>query len=292
MDPKYDSFKYFYDFCLDTLSWKLGGYIDDHSGDAVSDRRFGFLELAPGRLNVSGELSRPATSDPWLLNQLIHEIVSFYDIQPHSLHISLQLRRRQVGKQHVLPLGFVQCLLVLGGGVEQLSSGKLWVSRIGTDEIKRWQYGEELVFARTNKRSWYLGEDQIASQVAPPQATTVVQQYKFMRLDERANYEALILCFKGLQLECNPGDYLTARQLKENLKLRADYEQLKQWGREPTPIDKRVIKDFIKTVRRGLMRERNRRPAHKLHYIRWALNAVEVQLRIFNKRAGAQMNRS
>ena len=76
-DPVYDGFKYFYDFHLDVLSWKLGGYIDDHSGSTDQARRRGFLELAPGRLNIAGELSRPATGDPWLLNQLINGIVNF-----------------------------------------------------------------------------------------------------------------------------------------------------------------------------------------------------------------------
>ena len=76
----------------------------------------GFFEIAPGRLSVAGELSRPATADPWLLSRLIHELVSFFQIRPHSLHLSFQLRKSQIGHQRVLPLGFVQCLLALGGG--------------------------------------------------------------------------------------------------------------------------------------------------------------------------------
>ncbi|MEA3227358.1 MAG: gamma-glutamylcyclotransferase family protein, partial [Planctomycetota bacterium] len=60
-DPVYNGFKHFHDFRLDVLSWKLGGYIDDHTGSTDQARRSGFLELAPGRLNIAGELSRPAT---------------------------------------------------------------------------------------------------------------------------------------------------------------------------------------------------------------------------------------
>ena len=52
-DPVYDGFKYFHDFHLDVLSWKLGGYVDDHTGSTDQARRSGFLELAPGRLNVA-----------------------------------------------------------------------------------------------------------------------------------------------------------------------------------------------------------------------------------------------
>ena len=66
IDPVYDCFRYFCDFQLDILTWKLGGYIDDNSGSTDRARHQGFLELAPGRLNVALELSRPATACPWL----------------------------------------------------------------------------------------------------------------------------------------------------------------------------------------------------------------------------------
>jgi gamma-glutamylcyclotransferase (GGCT)/AIG2-like uncharacterized protein YtfP len=282
-DPIYDGFKYFHDFWLDILSWKLGGYIDDHSGSTERNRRQGFLELAPGRLNISGELSRPATADPWLLNQLIHEITTFYKVSPHSLHLSFQLRKDLIGCQKVLPLDFVKCLLALGGGLQKKKTGKLWISRMGYDEItQRDEGGEELVFARTNKRRWYLGEDEIADK-PPAQATTYVQQYKFIRLDKEANYEPLILCLKGLQLAYNPADYLTAEQLKRSKKLRQQYEDLKKWALEPDSIDPQIISNFINTIQAGLMNERHHRPAHKLHYIDWALNAIDAQLQMFNK---------
>jgi len=281
-DPVYDGFKYFYDFHLDVLSWKLGGYIDDHSGSTDRARRDGFLELAPGRLNIAGELSRPATADPWLLNHLIQEIVNFYDVRPHSLHLSFQLRKNQVGNQQLLPLGFVKCLLVLGGGPEIKGAGKLWVSRMGYDEITQYGYGEELVFARTSKRKWYLSGDDIADK-PPAQATTYVQQYKFIRLKKDTNYEPLILCLKGLQLAYNPADYLSADQLKNSRKLRQQYSELKKWAAEPSPIGHKTIGKFLNTVKDGLMNEAHRRPAHKLHYIDWALNTIDMQLRTFNK---------
>jgi len=283
-DPVYDGFKYFYDFHLDVLSWKLGGYIDDHSGSTDSSRRSGFLELAPGRLNIAGELSRPATADPWLLNQLIQEIVNFYEVRPHSLHLSFQLRKRQINSQTILPLGFVKCLLVLGGGPELKSTGRLLVSRVVRDEITQYPeiaFGEELVFARTSKRKWYLGGDDIANK-PPAQAITYIQQYKFIRLERRANYEPLILCLKGLQLAYNPADYLTAEQLAGNRKLQQQYEELKQWSAEPTTISQQTISRFVKAVQNGLMNEGHHRPTHTLHYIDWVLGALNVQLRMFN----------
>ncbi|UCF43067.1 MAG: gamma-glutamylcyclotransferase [Planctomycetota bacterium] len=290
-DPIYDDFRYFHDFCMDVLSWKLGGYIDDHSGSTDQARRLGFLELAPGRLNIAGELSRAATADPWLLNQLIREIVIFYNVTPHSLHLSFQLRRNQIGKQKVLPLPFVKCLLVLGGGLQQKDTGRLWVSRMGYDEITQREYGEELVFARTSKRRWYLGGDEIADR-PPAQATTYVQQYKFIRLHKRANYEPLILCLKGLQLAYNPADYLSTEQLRSSKRLQQQYEDLKRWAAEPTEISPQTISRFLNTVQTGLMNEGHHRPAHKLHYIDWALSAIDVQLRMFNKQIRKSLSRS
>lgn len=280
VDPVFDGFRYFHDFQLHVLTWKLGGYIDDHSGSTQYQRRLGFFELAPGRLNVTSELSKPATADPWLLNQLISAIVFFYNnVRPHSLHLSFQLRKNQIGKQKILPLGFVKCLLALGGGLQRQHTGRLWISRMGYDEII---HGEELVFARTSKRNWYLGKDDIAEKI-PAQATTHIQQYKFIRLEERASYEPLILCLKGLQIAYNPADYITAEQLRESTKLREEYEELKKWAVAPNEISLQTITRFLSVMQQGLMTENRKNPVHKLHYIDWAVSAIETRLRMFNK---------
>lgn len=280
-DEVYDGFRYFTDFCLDELFWKLGGYVDDHQVEAEKKRKLGFLELAPGRLNVAGELSRPATSDPWLLDSLISEIVKFYGIKPHSLHLSFQLRKRQIDAQKVLPLGFVKCLLVLGGGLEFKESGKMWISRMARGEITRNNIGEELVFARTSKRKWFLGDSDIGDKF-PTQATTHIQQYKFIRLKRRMNYEPLIMCLKGLQISYNPANYLSVEQLHSSKRLSRQYEELKKWAIEPEEISSQTISRFLKAVYEGLMNEAHHKPAHKLHYIDWAISTADVQLRMFN----------
>ena len=283
MFEPYDGFLYFHDFALDVLTWKLGGYIDDHSGSTEKGRRRGFFELAPGRLNVAGELSRPATNDPWLLNQLITQIMIFYNVRPHSLHLSFQMRKNQVGKQRVLPTGFVKCLLVLGGGIQQRDNGRLWVSRMSHNEITAAHgVSEEMNFARTSKRKWYMGGPD-ASKKTPAHVTTHVYQYKFIRLETRANYEPLIMGLKGLQLAYNPADYLSALQLNRSENLRSDYRELKEWASDPTPIDGKTITKFLSTIQRGLMNETHNKPAHELHYINWAIDALEVQLKLFNK---------
>ncbi|MCF7956344.1 MAG: gamma-glutamylcyclotransferase [Phycisphaerae bacterium] len=288
VDYVFDGFKYFEDFRLDILTWKLGGYIDDHGLNSKLSRRKGFLEFAPGRLNIIGELSKPATADPWLLNQLIHEICVFYPVRPHSLHLTFQLQNRQRQSQRMLRLSIVKCLFALGGGTELQRSGRLWVSRMGHDEIQQDKYGEELVFARSSKRVSQLRGDGIAEK-SPSHATTYTQQYKFMRLDARANYEPLIMALKGLQIGYNPADYLTPLQLNSSKRARNQYEELKEWAHCPTEISRHTRSRFLQIVQHGLMNERNGKPAHKLHYIEWAIEAIDVQLRLFNKEV--QMSR-
>jgi gamma-glutamylcyclotransferase (GGCT)/AIG2-like uncharacterized protein YtfP len=287
LDQNFDGFRYFNDFCLDILTWKLGGYIDDHGLSKTTTRKRGFLELAPGRLNVAGELSKPATADPWILNQLITEIVNFYPIKPHSLHLTFQMNKRQIGKQKPLRLSLVKCLLALGGGIEVLSTGKMWISRMGHNEIQQDMYGQELVFARTSRRKSHLGSDELADNILPHNRKHT-QQYKFIRLEKRANYEPLIMALKGLQVAYNPADYITPEQMRFSKKLRNDYEELKRWAAYPTEITRQTRSRFLGLIHDGLMHEAHNRPAHKLHYIDWAMGAIDVQLRLFNKQIQMQ----
>jgi hypothetical protein len=93
----------------------------------------------------------------------------------------------------------------------------------------------------------------------------------------------LILCLKGLQLAYNPGDYLSIEQLKASKKLQEEYQELKKWALEPAKISQQTINSFVETVQTGLMDERHHKPAHKLHYIDWAIRAIDAQLHTFNK---------
>ncbi len=90
------------------------------------------------------------------------------------------------------------------------------------------------------------------------------------------------MCLKGLQMAYNPADYLTSEQLAASAELRQEYEYLKRWAAEPTRIPKRTIGSFLSTVHYGLMNEGHHRPYHKLHYIDWAINAIQAQLATVN----------
>ena len=114
------------------------------------------------------------------------------------------------------------------------------------------------------------------------------QQYKFIRLEKRANYEPLIMALKGLQVAYNPADYITPEQMRLSRKMRNDYEELKRWSAYPTEITRQTRGRFLGLIHDGLMHEAHNRPAHQLHYIDWAMGAIDVQLRLFNKQIQRQ----
>jgi hypothetical protein len=158
---------------------------------------------------------------------------------------------------------------------------------MGHNEIQQNIYGQELIFARTSRRKSHLGSDDLADKI-PPHLRTHTQQYKFIRLEKRANYEPLIMALKGLQVAYNPADYITPEQMRFSRKLRNDYEELKRWSAYPTEITRQTRSRFLGLIHDGLMHEAHSRPAHKLHYIDWAMGAIDVQLRLFNKQIQRQ----
>ena len=86
-----------------------------------------------------------------------------------------------------------------------------------------------------------------------------------------------------MQLSYNPGEYLTAAQLTASRRLRSQYEELKQWSENPTPISRTTKGRFLEAIQKGLITEAHHRPCHRLHYIDSALGAIDIQLRLFNK---------
>ena len=250
-DPIFDAFHYFNDFAMEILGWKMGSH---------ADIRQGFLDLAPGRLSPSGDIARPVTADPWILNQIIREITSFFPVRPHALHLSFQLRRNQIGRKRVLQLNIAQCLLALGGGFA-----------LDRD-------GQAPRFAQTRNYQTHLFATEDLNK------PVFVHQYRLTRLEKQADYEPLIMALKGIQVAMNPADTLTAEHLAANSELRDEYEAQKDWTTHPTPIDSTTKKDFLDTVRDGLMHEAHRKPYHQPPYIDRILMAIDSQIRLFNQR--------
>ncbi len=277
-DRQYDGFLYFRDFGLDVLTWKLGGHVDDHRVKSSPERRRGFFELAVGSLSVEANISKPITDDPWLLDQFIHAAVDFYDIAPHSLHVSLQLRSptRPV-EDRPLPLGIMKCLLALAGDPRVGRDGAVRIGRLGGQEIIGNKPAAHLLFSQVSRRRSADAEGDVP--VAPGRW---VQQFKFLRLSRRIHYEPIIVALKGLQVHYKPGSFLTGRQFRESPALVELFRELTRWGAAAEPIDLGDVETFLQAAHEGLMREHRRRPAHSPAYIAYCLSQLRTGLERFN----------
>jgi len=287
-DIMYDSFYYFYDFGLDALTWKLGGHIDDHRKKAVSEPRRGFFELALGSLSIQANISKPVTSDPWVLNQLIHEARRFYRVKPHSVHISLQLRsRHKPVRDRLLPLSMMKCLFAIAGDAAYDQTGRLRVNRLVTDEIITTDPAPGMMFSQISRRHSVSSDDSEAMGWDRDPGR-FVQQFKFLRLSPDINYEPVVLALKGLQLKLSPGSFMTPSNYRSRPSHRRLFEQLVEWGQGPGPIQRVEAEEFLEAVREGLLSERRGQPAHGEAYIAWAVAQLQTMLDKFNALARDQ----
>ena len=282
-DEDFDGFRYFRDFALPALTWKLGGHLDDHQAHDTKHCLRGFLEFSPGASSIEAKLSVPATNNPWLLGQLIQQMVRFYPVKPHSLHLSIQLLRRHIDRKGVLPLDFAKCLLVLGGDPRPGTDSKLVISRMVSNEIGSPGHKDGLVFARLSYRRATAEDQSDEPTLLRPARPTAVQQFKFIRLSNQINYEIIILALKGLQLALDLGDYITPDQLKAHPHLAGELDELFAWSASPEPIDPQVAEQFCATIFKGLSKERHGKLAHSNTYVQWALDRISSQITEFNK---------
>jgi len=282
-DRDYDGFLYFGDFGLDALTWKLGGHIDDHHDKVSAGPRRGFFEVALGSLSIAENISKPITDDPWTLSQFIHETRQFYPIAPHSVHLSLQIRRQhKPDLDRLLPLTSMQCLFALAGDPER-SQGTVRIRRLAENEIIATGKPRRMLFSEITVRRSSQEDDPMPGVRAPSRGGRYVQQFRFLRLSPRVNYEPVILALKGIQINVRPGSFLTATQWESSPRHRRLFEKLTEWGTCPTPIPEEGIERFLKTVRDGLMTERRGKPAHSEAYIMWAVSQLRRMLDRFNR---------
>jgi len=282
-DMSYDGFLYFPDFGLNVLTWKLGGHVDDHHDKASESPRRGFFEVAMGNLSIRANISKPLTDDPWLLNQLIHQARMFYKIAPHSVHISLQMRRQQSPVQdRLLPPAMLKCLFAIAGDPVRTPDGHVRISRLQGNEILADQPNPHLLFSEISLR--HSSESDEYSQAARPGRVsgTYVQQFKFLRLASDLNYEPIAMALKGIQISMRPGSILTTAQYRRSSRSRALYHELVEWGSSPQPLSDAEIDSFLSAVDEGLYTERFGKPVHSGAYIAWAIQQLRSMLRGFN----------
>jgi gamma-glutamylcyclotransferase (GGCT)/AIG2-like uncharacterized protein YtfP len=287
-DRQYDGFLYFRDFALDILAWKLGGHVDDHRVKTSTRRRRGFFELAFGSLSVEANISKPITDDPWLLNQMIHAALEFYDIAPHSLHISLQLRsQHKPGQGRLLPLYAMKCLLAIAGDPGPDAAGQVRIRRITAEEIGRVEPSPNLLFCDISRRhSADMGEG--LATLAPSATGRYVQQYKFLRLSPQINYEPLAVALKGLQMSLRPGSFMTPQQYKASRQHRERFHAIMDWAANPTPISQPEVYAFLGHIYDGLASEHQGKSAYGDAYISWTMDRLREAIAAFNATVAPQ----
>jgi hypothetical protein len=272
-DRRFDAFYYFYDFDLMRRGWKLGAHVDDHGFLTTTHTRTrGFLELAFGRYKLLGDVSKPATQDPWMLSQLTNLAIRYLGIRPHSLHLSFQIRQNRAFTKLEDP-DYLLCLLLLGGDLRPDEDGKLREARLYWKEIIR--DDRNVYFSRFNRH--HNSPDSTA--------WSSVVEYQFSRLFFDYDYQPLITAIKGFQLGANPYPlkgfpdcpYEEFHQEVEHF--------LIQWAADPIPVCKRSVEKFISIVERGLEQEVQELGSKK--YARYAqrlLGRIEEQLQYRNRR--------
>ena len=281
-DRRYDGFLFFHEFALGALTWRVGGHVDDHHNKAARNQRRGFFEAALGNLSVQAGISKPVTNDPWTLSQLIHETRRFYDVAPHSVHISLQLRSNQPPPEdRAMSLAVMKCLFAIAGHPVETEDGRTVIDRLAGDEIHRSDPAPTMMFSQITRRHSTYAPDGHAMAGAPDKGTCV-QQFKFLRLGTYLNYEPIILALKGLQLRMRPGSFLIADQYHRVPRLRRLCDRLLAWGAAPTAISNEEKETFLSSVYEGLMTERRGKPAHSEAYIHWAMDQLRAMLNLFN----------
>ncbi len=240
-EPRFDCFNWFYDFDMLRRTWKLGGHVDSHRQMAVGQARHrGFLEYALGRFEIIGDLSRPICDSPAIMSLMINELVKFLDIRPHSLHVSMELRKDSV-TDALHREEDLACLLMLGGDLSSDENGVLREQRIYSGSLDT-NYRNSLNFS-DRKHHFYKssGEEGDGAEV---------MEYKYMRLHKGGfDYEMLISALKGYQFATQ------ARPLSARIKTTDELPEqrfMREWAESPAAVDPGAIASFADKVREGL----------------------------------------
>ncbi len=270
-DPVYDGFYYFHDFDLMARSWKLGGYLDNHQNELIEGLRSrGFFEYAFGRYKIVGDLSKPATDDPWVLNELIHQALDFTRIPAHSLHLSIQPPKPIQTQEPCDPNDLI-CFLMLGGDIRPDGSGLMREHRFHDGELvhHRFSLVNSHMPARDEMEEYYYDTES--------EEEVQVIEYQFARLNRDRNYQPLIMALKGYQIAANP------RPVNRD-QPNPELDDLVAWAEAPKPLPGGAIQSFLAKVRQGLREE----ASHSPQYIDEMLAIVRRDLRKMNERLAGQ----
>jgi hypothetical protein len=262
-DPVFENMRFYEGFCLDDVTWRLGGYLDTHIRGwswlrrlGLGGRTGGFFEYSLVRLDYPRALSLPLSTDCGLVARYIDEVIAFVsEIKPHSLHLNLEKvafgRRRPVLDDYL-------CLLLLGGDLRRDAAGNWRETRLADGELRG-------VIQRRRHRP--------GKRLAPRE----VVEYSFLRLKppcERdfASYLPLLLAFKGFQYGLNL-----------DLSCRDQVQGMLAWAYHPRPLSRPALSRFLELLDEGWQREGSLgRPDREV-----AARKILALLELVNQRIGS-----
>ncbi|MFC1504206.1 gamma-glutamylcyclotransferase family protein [Spirochaetota bacterium] len=274
---KFHNFKYFYDFDLVRRTWKLGGHIDDHIVSYQSDKHGGFLEYSLGIENGFDEYSRPVSNDPWIISELISNLIQFAGVKPHSVHLNIQADY-EIDEHKENNIDYLKCLLLLAGDVVVIGDSSV-ERRIAQKEIEDQQGFIKMILYKKVKNiidECSVGENNVL-------------EYQFLRLSEQRNYENIIMALKGFQVGYRPRPFMSKYTKDIDEKSRFEMDELRKWAEEIAPLSNSCINDCISYIEKGLNTEKNGKPAHKKRYIDENLFNIEKRLYTINERIKANL---
>ncbi len=233
-DREFENMRWYEDFFLDDVCWRLGGYLDTHIRGRNLLRRLklggrlgGFFEYSLVRLDYPRSFSLPLSRDCGLVALYIDEVIRFVaEIKPHSLHVNFE--KITFGKRRP-ELDDYLCLLLLGGDFQTDERGRWRECRLADNELRG-------VIQRRRHRP------------GRGQARREVVEYAFLRLRPPArrdfSYFPILMALKGFQHGYNL-----------DLSCRDQVQGMLSWAHHPRPLPAAARERFLETVRLGWERE-------------------------------------
>jgi hypothetical protein len=233
-DPGFDNMRWYEDFFLDDVCWRLGGYLDTHIRGRdflkrlkLGGRPGGFFEYSLVRLDYPRSFSLPLSRDCGLVALYIDEVIRFVaELRPHSLHVNFE--KIAFGERRP-ELDDYLCLLLLGGDFQSDEKGKWRECRMADNELRG-------VIQRRRHRP----------ERGKPRREVI--EYAFLRLKPPAlresGYFPILMACKGFQHGYNL-----------DLSCRDQVQGMVAWAHHPRPLPEASLARFPEAVELGWARE-------------------------------------
>lgn len=127
--------KYHY-YHLMKFMWRFGAYVDAETPFVQFIKRGGFLEYTFTRPDAAFRPSEPLTSSPYFAARFVEEAIRFTPVQPHSLHVTLQMEKDSWRRPLLSFNELIFLMMCTGHFVRE--RGAVTESRLTEGNMKEW----------------------------------------------------------------------------------------------------------------------------------------------------------